>query len=162
MMRLTSSELRDFLRYSRELRRSSAVRGMHRFSQHGGTDTYCHCERVALLSYWLCRRLRLHADLGSVVRGAYLHDFYLYDWHEPDRCHRLHGYRHPAAALCNADRHFSLNSIERDIISKHMWPLTLTKLPRYRESAVVCFADKWCALLETLRRPKRPAFEGDI
>lgn len=151
MMRMNPQEKREFLILSRTLRHSAAVRAMQRYPQHGDTDTYRHCERVALLSFLLCRRLHLHADLASLVRGAYLHDFYLYDWHQRDRSHRLHGFRHPAAALRNADRVFSLNTIERDIIATHMWPLTLTRLPRYRESAVVCFADKCCALLETWR-----------
>jgi uncharacterized protein len=42
-----------------------------------------------------------------------------------------------------------MNNIEKDIIEKHMWPLTL-RLPRYKESYVVLMVDKYCALTETL------------
>ena len=35
------------------------------------------------------------------------------------------------------------------MIAKHMFPLTL-RPPRFRESWIVCLADKWCALEETL------------
>ena len=38
---------------------------------------------------------------------------------------------------------------ERDVIAKHMFPLTL-RPPRFRESWIVCLADKWCPLEETL------------
>ena len=53
-------------------------------------------------------------------------------------------------AMRNADRDFTLNEIEKDIISKHMFPLT-PFLPRHRESFIVCLADKWCALAETFK-----------
>ena len=43
---------------------------------------------------------------------------------------------------------YSLNNIEKDIIEKHMWPLTL-RLPKYKESYVVLMVDKYCALFET-------------
>ena len=52
--------------------------------------------------------------------------------------------------LANADRDFGLNDIERDIISKHMFPLT-PHLPSFRESVIVGLADKWCAIAETFR-----------
>ena len=50
----------------------------------------------------------------------------------------------------NADRDFGLNEIEKDIISKHMFPLTFMP-PRYRESVLVTLADKWCAICETFK-----------
>ena len=45
---------------------------------------------------------------------------------------------------------FGLNKIERNMILAHMFPLNLT-LPRYRESVLLCTADKLCALRETAR-----------
>ena len=52
--------------------------------------------------------------------------------------------------MLNADRDFGLNEVEKDIISKHMFPLTIMP-PRYRESVLVTLADKWCALCETFK-----------
>ena len=31
-----------------------------------------------------------------------------------------------------------------------MWPIGITRPPRTREAVVLCIADKYCALLETL------------
>jgi len=61
----------------------------------------------------------------------------------------LHGFVHPGIAVQNANEYFSLNNIEKDIIEKHMWPLTL-RLPRYKEAYVVLMVDKYCAFSETL------------
>ncbi len=38
---------------------------------------------------------------------------------------------------------------ERDIIKKHMWPLTVVP-PMCREAWIVTTADKYCSLMETL------------
>ena len=42
---------------------------------------------------------------------------------------------------------FCLNVIEKDIIEKHMWPLTI-RLPKYKESFIVSFVDKYCSTAE--------------
>jgi len=39
--------------------------------------------------------------------------------------------------------------LEKDIIRKHMWPAT-KELPSYKESYVVSFVDKYCAVLEVV------------
>lgn len=57
------------------------VQRMREYIQHGSVTTYQHCKNVALVSFWLNRRLHLHADETSLAVGALLHDFYLYDWH---------------------------------------------------------------------------------
>lgn len=85
------------------------------------------------------------------MRGALLHDYFLYDWHIPDEVnpHRLHGFYHPGVALRNAIRDYELTELEKDIIKKHMWPLTVVP-PGCREAWIVTMADKWCSLLETI------------
>ncbi|MDY4045137.1 MAG: phosphohydrolase, partial [Oscillospiraceae bacterium] len=57
-------------------------------------------------------------------------------------------------ALRNADRDFELNDTERDMIKKHMFPLNPTP-PRFKETAVLCLADKYCALRETVLQRKK-------
>ncbi|MDO4284584.1 MAG: HD family phosphohydrolase [Eubacteriales bacterium] len=134
---------------------------MKSFLQHGQISTYDHCVCVARMSFLLNRRFALGADEESMVRGAFLHDFYLYDWHDcTQRAGRWHGFRHPAIALANAERLYPLNAKERDIIRSHMWPLTFLHWPHSREALLVCLADKICSTRETLlcrRVTVRPA-----
>ena len=49
----------------------------------------------------------------------------------------------------NAREVFDISLLEHDIIVKHMWPMTF-KLPKYKESYVIVFVDKYCALLEVM------------
>lgn len=129
------------------------VQSMKLFIQHGTVSTYAHCINVAKLSYWLNSRLHLNADERSLLVGALLHDFYLYDWHEKRICHKLHGFYHPFFACRNAKRIFGIGEREADIIENHMWPLTLFHWPKSREAAIVCIADKCCSLSETFAAP---------
>ena len=86
------------------------VQRMREYIQHGSVTTYQHCKNVALVSFWLNRRLHLHADETSLAVGALLHDFYLYDWHTTGTFHGLrrlfemHGFSHPGYACVNAKR----------------------------------------------------------
>lgn len=122
---------------------------MDAFVQHAEVSTLEHCISVAYLSLWFGEKLRWRVDRESLVRGALLHDFFLYDWHEKSGRKGLHGFTHPHAALLNAEARFHLNDRERDIIVKHMWPLTPVP-PRCREAFLVGAADKYCSLIETL------------
>ncbi len=128
---------------------------MKTFTQHGKTTVFEHCVSVAkfslLMAYYLEEKFNIKVDRDSLVRAALLHDYFLYDWHDKTiPGHNIHGFTHPRTAMLNADRDFGLNKIEKDIISKHMFPLTFMP-PRYRESVLVTLADKWCALCETFK-----------
>ena len=81
------------------------------------------------------------------MRGALLHDYFLYDAQDGDPAHKGHWTRHPEIALENAGRDLPLTAIEADVIRKHMFPLT-HQPPRYRESVVVAIIDKGCAVYE--------------
>ena len=144
---MNPNELESILR---ELEQEPALQEMKRYIQHGRVTTYAHCRRVARTCYILNQRLRLGADRRALVRAAMLHDFYLYDWHERDASHKWHGFRHADAAVRNARRYFSVGDVEREAISCHMWPLNLSRLPRRREAWILCLADKYCSLAETL------------
>ena len=62
------------------------------FIQHGSTTCYAHSANVACMALYLADVLHLRVDRLSLARGALLHDFFLYDWHESDPSHRLHGF----------------------------------------------------------------------
>lgn len=126
---------------------------MKEFIQHGTTSVFEHTVSVAKFSLIFAIALEnigIKFDHRSLVRGALLHDYFLYDWHEKNKYHNLHGFTHPKRAHNNAVRDFVLNDIEKDIIKKHMFPLTIIP-PNKRESWLVCMADKWCAICETFK-----------
>ena len=81
------------------------------------------------------------------MRGALLHDYFLYNWREHNDDHKLHGFYHARKAMENAERDFGLNPVEANIIHRHMFPLNPMP-PKYKESVVVTCADKICATRE--------------
>lgn len=147
MVRHMSSNL--FWETASALLRSERVRSMDGYVQHGNTSCLTHSLAVAYYSMKLADALHLSCDRRSLLRGALLHDYFLYDWHEKDASHRLHGFTHPNTALRNARRDYGLNAIECDIIAHHMFPLVPLP-PRRRESVLVCLVDKACSLYETV------------
>ena len=132
------------------LRRDESVQRMKEYIQHGNISTYDHVESVTRLSFWLNKRLHLGADERVLTVGAFLHDYYLYDWHLTDEGHGLHGFSHSTTARDNAVRHFGIGEHAQSVIESHMWPLNLTKVPKNRESWIVCIADKYVSAKETL------------
>ncbi|MFY9177797.1 MAG: hypothetical protein WBI74_09250 [Caldicoprobacterales bacterium] len=128
------------------------VISMRNYRHHGDVNCLEHSLYVSYTSFRICKKLGL--DYRSAARGGLLHDFYLYDWHIGKPYKGLHGFIHPDIALQNAVKYFSLNNIEKDIIKKHMWPLTL-KLPKYNETFVVLMVDKYCAIMELIRFANR-------
>ena len=154
----------DAAAYVRDLAQRLEARGRlgatRSFIQHGDVSVYDHVLAVAKTSICMARvlsRVGIAVDVHALVRGALLHDYFLYDWHEKDASHRLHGFHHPRTALVNAGRDYALTPVERDIILKHMFPLT-PRPPRYLESLLVCLVDKGCSLYETAVR--RNAYPG--
>lgn len=117
------------------------------FPMHGGVSTFEHSISVAYYAIYLAKKKNKKIDARSVIRGALLHDFFLYDWHVHAKWHKLHGFRHARWAYQNAKKEFDLNEIEEDIILKHMFPVNI-RLPKYKESLLVDWADKVCAHYE--------------
>lgn len=125
------------------------------YIQHGNVTVNMHCMNVAKYSVAMARRLHIHCSETELIRGALLHDYFLYDWHDKDYIspHKLHGFYHPGRALKNAMNEYTLTPREQDIIKKHMWPLTIVP-PACREAWIVSMADKWCSTLETVHIQK--------
>ena len=158
MFRLKREEEEKFIGYVKEHLAHPLVQSMKDYKQHGAISTFDHCMEVAKKSFLLNKRLHLHADEEALSRGALLHDFYLYDWHnEDDGSHKWHGFFHAGKALENAKQHFDISELEQDIIKNHMWPLTLRHIPKSREAAIVCFVDKCVSLRETLFNRRKGA-----
>lgn len=144
---------RELCRYGNDIILSDEMQELKKYMQHGHTSVFEHSVSVAkyslIYAQLINRRFGKKIDYRSLVRGALLHDYFLYDWHT-DRSHGLHGFTHPKTSWKNATRDFELNNIEQDVIKKHMFPLVIFP-PKHIESVIVCCADKWCALCETFK-----------
>ena len=137
------------------------------FSEHA--QEYAAWNRVGAQPQYQCggmqpeklQKMGIRSEERDIIRGALLHDYFLYDWHH--HTHKkgwknLHGFTHPETALNNARKEYHLSPREQDIIKKHMWPLTVVP-PRCREAWIVTAADKYCSLLETVG-PRLELFKG--
>ena len=145
-------ELRQEIRAAApDILRSKNFRSTMSHVQHGNMTVNDHSMNVAKCSLAISEKLHIPCEKKELIRGALLHDYFLYDWHDPDhvKLYSLHGFKHPFVALRNAKRDFGVTSREEEIIQKHMWPLTVIP-PTCREAWIVSFADKWCSILETL------------
>ena len=121
-----------------------------RYLQHGSCSVYRHSVSVALCAVSMALFLRCRLDYESLVRGALLHDYFLYDWHTRAGVPLTHGFTHPRRALLNAESDFLLTACEKDIIAHHMFPLVPVP-PATKAGWLVCIADKVCALRETVQ-----------
>lgn len=130
------------------------LKQMKKYVQHGNINTYEHCLLVAYYSFLIMKKLRIKCNEDELLRGALLHDYYLYDWHIKEKWHRWHGFRHANFALANALQDFHLTEIEMEIIRKHMWPLTIIP-PTCREAWIVNIADTFISFIETIAYRKK-------
>ena len=135
----------EFINIVKDIISNETVQSLRFFKHHYGSNRYEHCLSVAYYSYKICKFLRI--DHVSAARAGLLHDLFLYDCGSPETRPKNHIKKHPEIALTNAEKIFLLNDIEKDIISKHMWPITFS-VPRYLESFVITFVDKFCAINE--------------
>ncbi len=141
------SQETEFLEIIEELITNETVQQMKNFRQHYQTSCYDHCYLAAYYCYIICKKYNL--DYHSATRAAMLHDLFLYDWRERQPTRKgLHAFTHGKTAMDNACQLFDLNEKEKDIILKHMWPVTIA-FPNSIEGFILTFVDKYCAMSET-------------
>jgi uncharacterized protein len=138
----------EFQMIIKELINNKTVQEMKKYRQHYETNCFDHCYMAAYYCYLICKKYNL--DYISATRAAMLHDLFLYDWRkkQPDRP-GLHAFTHGKTACENACKIFDLNEKEKDIIIKHMWPVTIL-FPKSTEGFILTLVDKYCALSETI------------
>lgn len=147
-----TSNKREFEAIISDLVSHKTVQKMKNYKQHYETTCFKHCKMVAYYSYIICKKYNL--DYISSARAGMLHDLFLYDWRlRQDGRKGLHAFTHPKTALENASKLFNLNEKEKDIILKHMWPVTI-RLPKYKESYIITLVDKYCAIQESIKAYK--------
>lgn len=155
-MKIRQKEVEDliFKSYLEEVMKKKKFLKMNRYIQHGNTSCLLHSIAVSYYSYRLAKFLRLNIHEKELIRGALLHDYFLYDWHakyKPTRNVGLHGRIHPKIALFNARKDYDINELEADIIARHMFPLTFAP-PKYKESVIVCLVDKVLSTYEVFSK----------
>lgn len=135
---------------------NSTVQEMKKYRQHYETNCFDHCLEAAYYCYLICKKYNL--DYQSATRAAMLHDLFLYDWRvrQPDR-KGLHAFTHGRTSCANACKLFDLNDKEKDIILKHMWPVTVA-FPKSYEGFILTFVDKYCAISESVEVMKSRMF----
>ncbi len=143
-----------FIKYGLDILAHPIYQRQKSFIQHGQISLFEHSVSVAYLAYKISKSFSL--DTKSVIRGSLLHDFFLYDWHQEGKkmkktLFKKHGFKHASYALENANFYFDINNIEKDIITKHMFPLNI-KPPIYLESWIVNFSDDVITYKESLKQ----------
>ena len=121
------------------------------YMQHGKTSVLEHEMNVTIYALKLAKKYKLKIDERALVRGSLLHDYFLYDWHVHNKKNMIHGFTHAKTAMKNATQEYSLTEKERNMIYTHMFPMNL-RIPKYKESIVLCISDKIVATKETVKR----------
>lgn len=116
--------------------------------RHHGITRLEHSLRVSYFSYKISKKLKLNANETAVA--GLLHDFFTND-ELTTKEHRFSAFTHPKKCLKNADYHFELSDMQKDIIFSHMFPLIPTRPPKYLESWVVSMVDKVVAIYEFVK-----------
>lgn len=128
-----------------------------KFQRHHGITRYDHSMNVAYITYVVTKNLKL--NYKEATFAALIHDFF------NDEVKDENGYKrlldHPKHALKNAMRYFELTDLQKDIIAKHMFPVTLTP-PKYKESILVSLIDKYSSINERVYSSLRDVKEKPI
>lgn len=140
---ITNSEFHNIID---DLITNDTVLKMKNYRQHFNVSCFEHCYCVAYCSYSICKKLRL--DYKSITRAAMLHDLFLYDWRDKNSHRHFHAFHHGKTACENASKHFDLSQKEKDMIVRHMWPVTFL-FPNSIEGFILTLVDKYCTLSES-------------
>lgn len=140
------NDITEFNEILKDIKYNETVLEMKKYKQHFETTCYEHCLTASYYCYKICKKLKL--DYKSAARAAMLHDMFLYDWRKPNPSGGFHAFKHGKIAYKNASEIFELNDIEKDMIIKHMWPVTL-EFPKYPETFILTLVDKYCATKES-------------
>lgn len=136
----------EYMSIVKDIIENDLVNQMKQYRQHFTVSCFDHCLYVSYNLYLLCKKHKL--DYISAARAGLVHDLFLYDWRKRQEGRKgLHAYTHPKTAYENAKKIFNLNKKEKDIILKHMWPVTLA-IPRYKETFLMTYVDKYFAYSE--------------
>lgn len=138
----------EFLDIAKPIIRNPKFRELKKYNHHGGISIRRHVLCAAYLCYLKGKKCK-KINLNELVKGALLHDYYLYDWHLRSSHKGLHGFNHPRIACNNAINDFSLTEREMKMIISHMWPLTFFHFPTSKEGWLLCHYDKIATIADS-------------
>jgi uncharacterized protein len=138
---------KEYMLHVQELLKAQMVQNLKNFVHHHHSDRLEHSLNVSYTGFKIAKKL--NANARSVARAGLLHDLFFYNRNEFKNKEKGHAYLHSRVAVLYAEQITELSDLERDIILKHMWGATLA-LPRYKESYIVTFVDKYWAIKEIL------------
>ena len=119
---------------------------MANYNQHRNINTLLHCMNVSYTVYRVCLKLKIEPD--EIVRAAFLHDFFLYDWHKEKNIIK-HAFKHPRVALRNIEKnHLFFSKKQKEMILSHMFPLA--PVPKSIGGWILNLTDKYCTCREVL------------
>lgn len=134
---------------------------------HHDNDRGYHIMGVVFRSYYKAIKKKLTTDkITKTVYIALFHDCFDYDWKLPTedklKFKELHAFAHPKRAFEQAKKHFP-ELIDKEIengIKSHMFPITITKFPKYRTGWIVSFADKYASKHDAKNIREYPLYLG--
>jgi uncharacterized protein len=135
----------EFYSHINDLMDHPLVLKMDDYSQHLNTSRLQHSLNVAYYSFLFARKLNL--NVRDAVRGALLHDLFLYEWRTEQPVAGNHVLVHPMQALQNAHKVTHVTPVMEDVIASHMWPVGNVK-PKTSEGWLIQMVDKMCAVME--------------
>lgn len=143
---------KEYMSIINEILNKEKVQQMKKYRQHYNINCFYHCLFVSYNTYLICKKHNL--DYISAARAGMVHDLFLYDWRKRERGRKgLHAYTHGKTAFKEASEILNLNDKEKDMIIKHMWPVTLA-IPKYKETFILTFVDKYFAIAEAFIKIK--------
>lgn len=131
------------------------------FVHHKNTTRLMHCMHVSYLCF--LQAYRKQWDFESAAIGGLLHDFCLFDKGDYTIKHYrdIWCFYHPQQALQAAERKYKLSDVTRDIIATHMFPMAFA-FPKHRETWLIAYWDKYCAVREVMHKPQYNMIGGCV
>ena len=150
---------RKLLRYGADILYSPGMQLEKDFLQHGRVSVFAHSIAVAcaclLIARLLHRYLKIRLNERAPGPGR---SFARLPFSTTGMCRTKAtgstAFSTPAGPCATPPAILPWERFERDMIAKHMFPLNL-RPPVFRESIILCIADKLCAADETLTRQSR-------
>ena len=68
-------------KYAEDILNSETFKSTKGYIQHGNMSVQEHCINVAKTSLAIRDKFGIKCNIRDLVRGALLHDYFLYDWH---------------------------------------------------------------------------------